>query len=227
VNASDLVAVPIEWASALRRRRVFHPDGVLANGSIERVAPPNVGLPIPTSSDVVARISKGIGTPGPLPDIIGLALRIPPEPFAATPWDILLASAGSSVLGRVAALHPVISWTGQALTSLMPLRYDGANWWLRARMTTEIDGPGISLGRVSERIGHGGIEFDLDQARGASNFEPLARLALTDVIIPSPGEDVAFDPVLHTAPQVSLYPGWLAELRRRAYGRSREGRDAD
>ncbi|CNI73100.1 Uncharacterised protein [Mycobacterium tuberculosis] len=37
-------------------------------------------------------------------------------------------------------------------------------------------------------------------------------------------EEVSFDPVLNTAPGLSLYPGWLAELRARAYQRSREGR---
>jgi hypothetical protein len=36
--------------------------------------------------------------------------------------------------------------------------------------------------------------------------------------------DVPFDPVINTAPGVTLYPGWLADLRARAYQRSREGR---
>jgi hypothetical protein len=227
VRASDIVAVPLQWGSALRNRRVFHPVGVLANGTIERMAPPNEGLPLTSSSDVVARVSKGAGTPGPLPDIIGLAVRIPPEPFAATPWDILLASAGSNVLTRVAGLRPVVSWTGQTMSSLMPLRYEAKNWWLRARMTTEIEGLGVSLDVIREQIGRGGIRFDVDQACGTGDFQPLAELTLTNVLIPKPGEDVSFDPVLHTAPGVELYPGWLAGLRVRAYGRSREGRHAD
>src|SRR5215211_119030 len=132
VNALDILAVPIKWGSAFRHRRLFHPVGVLAYGSIERMAPPNEGLPI-DSSDVVARVSKGLGTPGPLPDIIGLAVRIPPQPFAATPWDILLSSAGSGMLTRMIGLRPATSWSGQTLSSLMPLRYDGKTWWLRAR----------------------------------------------------------------------------------------------
>ena len=93
----------------------------MASGSLERLAPPGEGLPV-ESSEVLGRLSKGIGLPGGLPDIIGLAVRIPPQPFAATPWDILMASAGSGLLTRF-ALRPVTSWRAP-MSSLMPLRYD-------------------------------------------------------------------------------------------------------
>jgi hypothetical protein len=39
-------------------------------------------------------------------------------------------------------------------------------------------------------------------------------------------DDIAFDPVLHTDDDVQLVPGWLADFRRAAYRRSREGREA-
>lgn len=226
MNLSDVAAAPFRWGSAIRHRRIFHPDGVFAEGSIERLAPANGGLPIP-SSDVVARVSKAIGTPGALPDIIGLALRLTPQGDPGAPWDILLASAGSGVLSRTVGLRPVTSWTGQTLTSLMPLRYRQSYWWLRARLATEIRGPGLSLDSVRIQLENGGIEFALDQARGRSAFRQLGRVRLTKVLALPPGEDMSFDPVLHTAPGVELSPGWLAGLRASAYGRSREGRDAD
>lgn len=226
MTISDFAATPFRWASAIRHRRIFHPDGVLAEGSIERLAPANGGLPIP-SSDVVARVSKAVGTPGALPDIIGLALRLTPQSDTYARWDILLASAGSGMLGRAVGLRPVTSWTGQTLTSLMPLRYRQNYWWLRARVLTKIHGSGVSLDSVRNQLDSGGIEFALDQARGRSDFRQLGRVRLTKIIVPLPGEDVSFDPVLHTAPGVQLYPGWLAGLRGSAYDRSREGRNAD
>lgn len=225
MKGSDLVTLPFRWGAAIRQRRFFHPAGVLTEGSLERVAPDGEGLPL-ASSDVIARVSKGIGIPGALPDVIGLAFRIPAQD-SGTPWDILLASAGSGVLSRTLLIRPVRSWTGQNLSSIMPLRYQGRNWWLRARMATDVDGGGVSLASVRERIERSGIEFALDQACGTADFRQLARLRLTNVIVPDPGEDVSFDPVLHTAPGVELYPGWLAGLRAGAYGRSREGRHAD
>jgi len=222
VNVSDLVALPFRWGSSVRGKRFFHPLGVVAAGSLQRIAPDGEGLPIPTS-DVVARFSKATGTPGGLPDLMGLALRVD---TGAGPWDILLVSAGSGVLSRVAALRPVTSWSGHDMTTLMPLSYGGTKWWLRARIDTGIDGAGLALDDVRRRIRNGGVEVALDQASGGSAFRELGRLTLTRVVELSSGQDVSFDPVLNTAPGVKLYPGWLADLRASAYARSRDGREA-
>lgn len=181
---------------------------MLAEGIIERVAPTHSGLPVPSPS-VVARVSKAAGTPGALPDVIGLALRIVPQVDSTTDWDMLLASAGSGLLGRTIGLRPATSWTGQTMTSLMPLHYRGINWWLRARITTKIDGVAVSLARVRNQLDRGEIEVELDQAHGTSNFCPLARAMLTKVFTPQIGDDVSFDPVLHTAQGVELYPRGL------------------
>ncbi|WP_253900574.1 phosphodiesterase [Mycobacterium asiaticum] len=225
-DLSDLIALPFQWGSAIRGKRFFHPIGVVAEGSIERIAPENFGLPIP-SCDVIARFSKATGTPAALPDFIGLAIRVPSGPAQAKPWDILLVSAGSGVVTRAVALRPVTSWSGQNLTTLMPLNYDGQKWWLRARIETQIDGTGVSLDDVRERISHGGVDVAIEQAQGSSDFETLGRLRLDKLADLQPGEDVSFDPVLNTAPGVKLFPGWLADLRASAYARSRDGRDAD
>ena len=39
--------------------------------------------------------------------------------------------------------------------------------------------------------------------------------------------DIAFDPVLNTDPTVDPLPQWLADFRRAAYRRSRQGREAE
>ncbi|OBF04422.1 phosphodiesterase [Mycobacterium sp. ACS4054] len=225
MSVSDLVALPFQWGSALRGKRLFHPVGVLADGFIERLAPAGEGLPI-ASSGIVARLSKASGTPGALPDFIGLAFRVTP-PQGAGPWDILVVSSGSGVLSRALALRPAISWSGQTLTTLMPLHYQGDNWWLRARIVSHIDGLGLSLESVRKRLEHGEIDVSLDQACGSGDFAPLGRLALTGVVDPERAHDVSFDPVVNTAPGLSLHPRWLADLRARAYRRSRHGRAAD
>ena len=160
---------------------------------------------------------------GSLPDFIGLAIRLTPP--HASPWDILLVSAGSGVLTRAVALRPVTGWAGQSMTSLMPLRYRGGTWWLRARIVSDVGGPGLSLDAIRRSVEHGGIDLALDQARGTNEFQPLARLSLSG-LVDAEVNDVSFDPVLNTAPGLGLYPGWLADLRGRAYQRSREGREA-
>jgi hypothetical protein len=226
VNVFDLVALPFQWGSAIRGKRFFHPLGVLAEGFVERVAPPAQGLPI-ASSEIVARVSKATGTPGALPDFIGLAVRLPAPQPADKPWDILLVSSGSGVLSRAVALRPATSWNGQTLTTLMPLHYRDNNWWLRGRTSSEIGGTGLSLDSIRTKLERSNIEVTLDQACGRADFTPLARITLTTAIDPDAGHDVSFDPVLNTAPGLSLHPRWLADLRGRAYQHSREGRDAE
>lgn len=222
MDIPDVMAAPFRWGAALRRRRLFHPNGVLASGFLERVAPPQEGLPV-SSSDIVARISKAAGTPGALPDATGLALRLPAGQDFDGPWDILLASAGSGVLSRAIGLRPVASWGALTMTSLMPLHYRASTWWLRAQLITTINGYGLSLDNIRNQIGRHEVRFQLDQACGTADFRPLAQATLNQVVM---DDDVSFDPVLNTAPGVELRPRWLTELRALAYRGSRDGRDA-
>jgi hypothetical protein len=221
VQASEVAALPIRLGAALRSRRLFHPDGVVAEGILERVAPADEGLPM-QSCDVIGRVSKGIGLRGGLPDIAGLAWRIPPpqDLRSCSPWDVLLAS---TVAGSRVILAPVRSWSGATFSSLMPLRFNGGIWWVRARLVTKIDEPGLSLDTIRNQIDSGEITFDIEQAAPTRGFSPLARLTLRH-IDPS-RDDVAFDPILHSDEDVRLVPGWLADFRRAAYRRSREGRE--
>lgn len=216
VQISDIAALPVRLGSAVRGRRLFHPVGVLAEGTLERLAPAGEGLPL-QSGDVIGRISKAVGLPGALPDIAGVAWRT--QPTSAAPWDVLLAS---TVGGRL-LLAPVTQWTGTTFSSLMPFRHDDGVWWLRARLTTEIDVAGLPLDAIRSHLGSTGVEFAIDQAAGTGDFLPLARLTLQRPHV----EDVSFDPILHTDPSVRPLPQWLSDFRRAAYRRSREGRDAD
>jgi hypothetical protein len=219
MRAVDLSTLPIRLGSAIRQRRLFHPAGVLATGRFERTAAVDVGLPM-ESCDVVGRISKAIGMPGTIPDLVGVAWRMPPQFRSGTPWDVLLAST----LGRL-VLRPVTSWSGVECSSLMPMRHKGEIWWVRSRLTTPIDEPGLSLDTIRNQIDSHGVDFDIEQASGTGDFEPLGRLTFRH-LDPS-SDDIAFDPTVHCDPAVQLAPNWLTEFRRSAYRRSRQGRDAE
>ena len=224
VHASEIAALPIRLGAAARHNQLFHPDGVRAEGILERTAPPNEGLPM-ESCDILGRVSKAIGLRGALPDIAGLAWRIPPPPDlrSCSPWDVLLASTLGSSAGRL-ILKPVSSWSGVTFSSLMPLRFNGGLWWVRARIVSDIGTPGLSLDTIRDQIDSSGIEFDIEQAAVTGGFVPLAHLTLRH-LDPS-NDDIAFDPTMHSDPEVSLSPRWLSDFRRAAYRRSREGRDA-
>jgi hypothetical protein len=222
VRVSDVAALPVLLGAAVRRGRLFHPNGVLAEGAFDRVAPPGEGLPM-VSCDVIGRVSKGIGLRGGFPDIAGLAWRMPPpqDLRSCTPWDVLLAStvADSRVL-----LAPVGSWSGATFSSLMPMRFERSVWWLRARLVTDLGASGLSLDAVRDRIDSGQVDFNIEQAPLTGAFQPLGLLTLRHV---DPScDDIGFDPILHSYPGVGLVPRWLTDFRRAAYRRSREGRNA-
>jgi hypothetical protein len=189
---------------------------------LKRTAPGAEGLPMRTC-DVIARVSKGIGLPGARPDVAGLAWRIPPpqDLRSCGPWDVLLASTLSR--SRV-VVAPVASWSGANFSSLMPLRYRGRVWWLRARVATDVGAQGLAIETIESQIDSGGIQFDIEQAEGMGEFQPLAQLILRHVD-PS-RDDIAFDPTRHGDCDVELVPRWLADLRRAAYRHGREGRQA-
>lgn len=194
----------------------------MAEGILDRIAPADEGLPM-NSCDVIARVSKGVGLPGAAPDVAGLAWRIPPPPDLRScgPWDVLLAS---TLAGTRVGLAPTLSWSGTTFSSLMPLRYHDGLWWVRARLATRVDASGLSLAAIEKQIDSTGITFNIDQAPGTGGFRPLARLTLRHV---DPScDDIAFDPAMHSDPEVELAPRWLGDFRRSAYKRSRQGRDA-
>ena len=136
--------------------------------------------------------------------------------------------SGDWVPNRV-LLRAVNTWSAAPYSSLLPLRHASELWWVRARCMTPIGTTGLSLAAVRDAIDGDGVRFDIEQARGNGEFEPLAALTLNEVI-PAPEEndhDVSFDPVRHSAPEVQIWPDWLRSFRAMAYRSSREGRDAE
>ena len=122
-------------------------------------------------------------------------------------------------------LLPTTSWTDTTLSTLMPLRWQGEWWWLKARLSSVVPG-GLTLAAIDDALAAGIIAFDIEQANGTAPFEPLATLTVTSKIPTDERHDVSFDPTRNTRAGVDLGPKWLTELRERAYMRSRRGRDA-
>lgn len=219
---SELTTLPVRAGAALRDKRFFHPTGVLCGGTVTRTAPAGEGLPL-ESGDVVGRISKGAGTPGSLPDFAGLAWRMQKDADGSQPWDVLTVSSAARV-----ALRPVGSWAAAQYSTLMPLGYPSGIFWLRATMTTTLEGDGLSLDTIREHIASDTIEFAVEQAFGIGPFHPLATLTFDrELCGDEPGCDQPFDPTVRSGTNVALLPGWLTSLRRAAYHNSREGRGAE
>ncbi|PYE14939.1 hypothetical protein DFR67_11113 [Williamsia limnetica] len=226
MKAADLAGLPIKAGAALRGARLFHPNGVLATGTIIRTASDGVGLPVETGP-VLARLSKGVGIPGGLPDVVGLAIRMEPHAGDSTPWDLLLASALGGSGWRKTIPFPARSLGSAVLSTLQPLDHDGSSWWLRATLATRPDGYNPSLSEIAHGIDNGGLVFEIEQTQGHTPFLPLARVELTAAASDSEHPDIGFDPTVNTTRNVRPGPSWLSSIREVAYRNSRQGRDAE
>ncbi|MBF6356037.1 phosphodiesterase [Nocardia higoensis] len=206
-------------AARLRHARVFHPNGLPLSGRLH---------PEPEVEDlfgegeraVLARMSKGIGTPSGLPDVLGLALRVLDRDDK--PFDLALATTGEGVLGRY-FLTPARGWRSARYGSLMPYRLgDRSPVWLFAEPE-----PGLpsssSLDDLEEHVRTTPIEYTLSAAGLIGRPRKIARVTLHPVDAGDYRTDF-FDPVMNHPDDVRLLPEVVGRVRELAYSGSREGR---
>jgi hypothetical protein len=186
----------------------LHPHGTLRGGVLRRTGlsePTGVPwLDEPGADRVTIRMSRATGFPDPLPDVHGLALRVP---VGDRHGDLLLASTGMGPITRFTLLaarrasrHPY--------TTLLPYRTPTGPLLLAAAPADE-DLNRLSLAVASPRgpwriFGH--LEID-DGSADASTGD----------------ETPSFDPVTNQLPGLDYYP-WVTQLREGAYRAARWSR---
>ena len=171
-------ATTLGAATALRGARVFHPHGRTFDAVVEVTGGLGTGaslLDVPGRHQGVVRLSRGAGLPSPLPDVEGLALRLPGLGVGAAPLDLLINSAW-----RYAFVPSVLAptWsavlphrTGTEKLVLLGARPDDDGFVLLAAAPL---GPWRQWGRLSL-----GAELDGEALRfaptiGAPDLQPVA-----------------------------------------------------
>ncbi|WP_324274633.1 phosphodiesterase [Blastococcus brunescens] len=161
----------------------------------------------------VARLSRGAGLPARLPDLLGLAVRVPGD---GSPVDLLLSTTGE---GRVTRFVPVLRRDAAAVhSSIMGYRSDAGT--VRLAAFPEVAHlPSEPRPLAREVAAHDGLCFTLAAAHGLGEWQPFARLALTAPSSPL-DPDVRFDAV-HNPPPGLVADGPMARFRAPAYARAR------
>lgn len=218
-RAGGLVSSAFHTLGTLRHARAFHPRGMLLNGELTTLS--DGALPLPSGTrPVIARLSKGAGTPGGMPDILGLAVRIPDPDGPTHAWDLALSSAGSGKLGRMLP-RSARTWSRARYSSLAPYQVGNQLLWLIA--TADDPQPDdASLSAVTRIVDRGPLEFTIRSVTADGRQQASARLLLHTVR--SDAEHPSFDPMTNCPPGVRLYPQWLSRIREHAYQGSRSGR---
>lgn len=199
-----VLAEVVRGIAAIRpAAKPLHPRGVVVTGRIERLGSPvSTGaawLDEPGFDHVLVRRSRAVGLPAPLPDIHGLAVRVP---VGEGRGDLLLAGTGHGPLTRH-LLRPGVSGRGW-LTTLLPYRAPSGLVVVGARLTGH-DTADLCWSTPGRRVWH-----------------DFARLWVADAEVDT---TVDFDPVLHRLPGLAL-DEWVRRLREPAYATARGHRQA-
>jgi len=199
-----------------RRGRPVHPAGLSLVGSLKRLAVTTeqsgiAWLDEPGTSEVHARLSRGLGLPEVLPDIVGLALRVVDQGGSC---DVLLASTGCSRLGRFLVLFRR-RVDRAVLGSLMPYKGPDGPILVAARTPSPSARLPASIEGFRRALGSDAWRLDLYWARPLGAWIPFAVLELR--VDPRLAEsETRHDPVLNP-PRGALTYNWTRNLRERSY----------
>lgn len=218
-SAGRVVAVPLAALARWRRGKPMHPRGAVLHGVLERhggARPWGVPWLDATASDpVVVRLSRGAGLPAPLPDALGIAVRL--GAGTGTPVDLLLTSAGRGPLTRLVPL--LRSDAAVPYSSIMA--YSTAAGPVRlAAFPEQPHVPSDPQPQAAAAPEH--PSFALAAARGLGPWQPFARLTLT-APVEELDPELRFDAVRHPPP--GLVPdGPIARFRAPAYAAAQAAR---
>lgn len=201
-----VLGVTFHLAGRLRpTAKPLHPRGRLVRATLTRpgLTPPSGvrWLDETGIDEVLVRVSRATGLPSPLPDIHGLAIRVPVA--ADRHADLLFATTGTGRLTRF-VLRPALSAQDRPQTTLLPYRTPSGPALLAA------------LPEAKHRL-------RLAFASGSGQWRPFGVLALSESDTGDADPTVSFDPMLHTIPGLEPYE-WVRRLREGAYAEARRSR---
>lgn len=190
-----VAAVVFGAASALRRARVFHPDG-LAFSATFVVPGGDHGSPlldVPARHRAVVRLSRGVGLPEPLPDVLGLAVRIVDAHGPGRDQDLLLVTSGSAP-GLRHALTPSRTYDHHRWSTLLPYRIRGLRTVFGARPLRTAGTGTERLDDLPAALASGRLRYAVEVATLTGPWREVGTLEVGEPLAPTEAADLGFDP---------------------------------
>ncbi len=221
-RAGSTIALATGALSRLRGKRILHPDGVGFRGVLTPLDRALGGTGLGTESPVTARLSRAIGLPEALPDLLGLAFRVPDAFGPGQHQDVLMTSCGSTPFGHRLFL-PARGFLDRPYTTLLPYELHGR------RVVLEADTAGgkrrATRLRDLRRTAAAPLEYELSARAVGGAAQPLAHLSLQTRLADEEAERIGFDPT-NTGGGLEL-AGLVNRLRGPSYRGSQAGRRRD
>ena len=232
--AAPAVAAGFYLLAAVRSKRSLHPTGVGYRGWLvvgdDHPGRPEVPLFRPgTVQPALVRFSRGAGLPEPLPDALGVAVKLPGAYGPGNDQDLLLTSSTDRPLLR-RLLFPATSFVRGVFSTALPYELGGKRVVLllvpahtdgsQAAGAVRRGGPG-ALAEL-DAAAAGGLRFELRTASSFGRSQPVATLTTGQPLPAEQTEALRFNPWT-TGPGIRPV-GWLNLLRDTAYKASQRGR---
>lgn len=223
VPLTGVSAAAFAGLSAIRRNQVFHPVGEAYSGTVT-IAPGNSAMPgldvLSGEHEAIVRFSRGAGVPEPMPDVLGIAIKIRP-PSLPVEQDLLLASCGQAPVTRN-LLVPARSFFRCMYSSVLPYRSGDEQLMFGAKADESLSRETGDFGDLQRAAREETLRFDLMVARLTGTWIGIGELVVGDPQPQQLSQELRFNP---WNTQVDLFPaGPLNTIRRSTYEASQAAR---
>jgi hypothetical protein len=170
--------------SALRRGKVVHPHGVVFEARLAVTGAPaapasSALLSVPAEHRALVRFSRSLGLPRPLPDLLGMSIRIPDAYGPGQAQDFLLVTSADLPLVHHIFL-PARDTQERPYTSALRFRAGAEQFIVGALPRADSPRPSGAneLERVRAAAATGALRFDFAVSPVFGRFTPVAELRI-------------------------------------------------
>ena len=183
-SAGAIIGGALAALAAIRGGKAFHPHGAVYEARVTitgSAAAPQAAelLARPGEHRAIARFSRAVGVPRPLPDLLGLSLRIPDAHGRGSHQDFLLVtSADHPVLHHL--FLPALDVQQRPYSSALPYRAGDDLFLVGAVPRRDSPRPrgGDEFDRLDAAASTGRLAFDLAVAPVGGRFRPIGVVSI-------------------------------------------------
>lgn len=185
--------------SAVRQSRSLHPQGLVYEATLTTPAAWKArvrGAPLladPGTHPAVVRLSRAVGLPKALPDVLGLTVRLVDAHGPGRHQDFPLASSGEGPLLHH-LLVPTTGFFSLPYSSVLLYRIGPDVRLVGAVARTSPQGGGTAFEQLDRTAAETEVRFDLAVASPMGRWQPVGELRLGHRVPTAQGEHVRFNP---------------------------------
>ena len=177
---------PFALAAAVRGGKAVHPHGAVHAATVTITGGPDAPpaarlLREPAEHRALIRFSRSLGLPRPLPDLLGMSIRLPDVHGPGRHQDFMLVTSADLPIVHHGFLPATDVWQ-RPYTSSLPYRAGGDSFLIGA--LPDPDGPrpdgDDELDRLAKAAATGELRFRLAVASPMGRFRPVGEIRVAE-----------------------------------------------